>query len=173
MNMKANITEIYADARICAVINAYLKSSNISEPCNFNEVEGNIITICHGNLKKTYATPVKLGEILDQLKINNNKNSDLIYFKNGKLDTHQGIFTSEVKGQIDLTEKEVAILSLLHIHNRKIVTRAELLKTVWNYADCVETHTLETHIYRLRQKIEENPANPQILITRGDGYSLA
>ncbi len=54
----------------------------------------------------------------------------------------------------------------------KPVSREELLTEVWGYNAQVTTHTLETHIYRLRQKIEPNPATAAILVTEGGGYKL-
>ena len=73
---------------------------------------------------------------------------------------------------IRLTEKETAILVFLARAGGRPVTRQALLDEVWAYAEGVETHTLETHIYRLRQKIEENPASPVCLLTLEDGYAL-
>lgn len=73
---------------------------------------------------------------------------------------------------IPLTEKEVMILSHLYHHNEKAISRQALLDAVWGYAQNVETHTLETHIYRLRQKIEDIPAEPRLLITEDEGYRL-
>ena len=72
---------------------------------------------------------------------------------------------------IKLTEKETAILKYLYVQ-RGDVAKDELLKAVWEYAEDVETHTLETHIYRLRQKIEDDPANPQMVVTTDNGYRL-
>ncbi len=73
---------------------------------------------------------------------------------------------------IRLTEKETAILVHLKAAPNQTLSRQSLLDKVWSYADGVETHTLETHIYRLRQKIEPNPSSPVLLLTQGDGYSL-
>jgi DNA-binding response OmpR family regulator len=78
------------------------------------------------------------------------------------------------RGQkIRLTEKETAILKYLYRAGDKVVTREILLHEVWGYNSGVTTHTLETHIYRLRQKIERRPAMAELLITEGGGYRLA
>lgn len=74
---------------------------------------------------------------------------------------------------VRLTEKECGILLLLHEKNGAVASRQELLDRIWRFAEGVETHTLETHVYRLRQKIEDDPAKPQRLLTEGDGYRLA
>jgi DNA-binding response OmpR family regulator len=75
-------------------------------------------------------------------------------------------------GKIRLTEKETAILKYLYRAERKVVTRDVLLEEVWGYNSGVTTHTLETHIYRLRQKVEKEPSNAQLLVTEGGGYKL-
>ncbi len=74
--------------------------------------------------------------------------------------------------KVRLTEKEVAILKYLYRMGEKVVTREVLLDEVWGYNSEVATHTLETHIYRLRQKIEPDPTNAQILVTEAGGYRL-
>ena len=76
-------------------------------------------------------------------------------------------------GKLRLTEKETAILRFLHRAGGQVVTRDTLLREVWGYNAAVTTHTLETHIYRLRQKIERDPANAQLLLTEAGGYKLA
>ena len=79
----------------------------------------------------------------------------------------------DAKGiKLRLTEKEAAILRFLHRADQQPVPREELLKHVWGYNANVTTHTLETHIYRLRQKIEDNPAEAQLLVTEAGGYRL-
>lgn len=74
--------------------------------------------------------------------------------------------------KIRLTEKETAILKFLHATNGT-VARERLLHEVWGYGPAVATHTLETHIYRLRKKIEPDPANASILLTEEGGYRLS
>lgn len=73
---------------------------------------------------------------------------------------------------IRLTEKENDILKFLYQNLKTIVSREILLHEVWGYNSKVTTHTLETHIYRLRQKIEIDPANACFLITETGGYRL-
>jgi DNA-binding response OmpR family regulator len=73
--------------------------------------------------------------------------------------------------KIRLTEKETNILKHLH-RSGNTVARETLLHEVWGYNPAVTTHTLETHIYRLRQKIESNPGAAQILVTESGGYRL-
>ena len=74
--------------------------------------------------------------------------------------------------RIRLTEKEAAILLYLHRAGGRAVPRAELLGEVWGYSNAVTTHTLETHIYRLRRKIEPEPQAAKLLLTEEGGYRL-
>jgi DNA-binding response OmpR family regulator len=74
--------------------------------------------------------------------------------------------------KIRLTEKETSILKFLYRAGEKVVSRDVLLHEVWGYNAGVTTHTLETHIYRLRQKIEKDPSNAEILVTETGGYKL-
>jgi DNA-binding response OmpR family regulator len=73
---------------------------------------------------------------------------------------------------IRLTEKEAAILKYLYRAGDSVVARDTLLHEVWGYNPAVTTHTLETHVYRLRQKIEDNPSEATILVTDAGGYRL-
>jgi DNA-binding response OmpR family regulator len=74
--------------------------------------------------------------------------------------------------KVRLTEKETSILKYLYRAGEKVVTREVLLTEVWGYNAGVTTHTLETHIYRLRQKIEKDPAKAELLVTEAGGYKL-
>ena len=74
--------------------------------------------------------------------------------------------------KIRLTEKETDILKFLLGANNAIVSRDVLLHEVWGYNAGVTTHTLETHIYRLRQKIEPDPAQVSLLVTEAGGYKI-
>lgn len=73
---------------------------------------------------------------------------------------------------IKLTEKEVSIIKYLYKSQDRIVSKNELLQEVWGYSPDVTTHTIETHIYRLRQKVEHDNPDAQIIITEEGGYLL-
>ncbi|MFN3646495.1 MAG: response regulator transcription factor [Gemmobacter sp.] len=75
--------------------------------------------------------------------------------------------------KVRLTEKETNILKYLYRAGQQVVARDVLLHEVWGYNAGVTTHTLETHIYRLRQKIEPDPSNARLLVTESGGYKLA
>ncbi len=75
--------------------------------------------------------------------------------------------------RIRLTDKECAILKFLYRAGGKPVARQVLLNEVWGYNSAVTTHTLETHVYRLRQKIEPDPSQVRLLLTETGGYKIA
>lgn len=82
------------------------------------------------------------------------------------------LLIDEKGSKIRLTEKETSILKYLYRSGDKVVSRELLLHEVWGYNAGVTTHTLETHIYRLRQKIEKDPSNAELLVTETGGYKL-
>src|SRR5690554_3834227 len=84
----------------------------------------------------------------------------------------QKLMTDAKGARIRLTEKEASIIKYLYRAGEKVVTRDVLLEEVWGYNSGVTTHTLETHVYRLRQKIERDPSNAEILVTESGGYKL-
>ena len=128
-----------------------------------------------------FVKPVRVGAVLDSIdrilrQGRSQKQPQTISFAGGwVLDT---LYNTLQKGpetterDVRLTEKEKDILVLLHQHTGESVSREALLQNIWAYVEGVETHTLETHIYRLRQKIEQDPATPQILLTTETGYQL-
>jgi DNA-binding response OmpR family regulator len=123
-------------------------------------------------INKPFRYPVLLKSIETQLhkfkKSENTKYSigNYIFKPNSK------ILESNKKRSIRLTEKENNILKFLYKHIGNIVSRETLLHEVWGYNSKVTTHTLETHIYRLRQKIEDDPSEACFLITETGGYKL-
>lgn len=82
------------------------------------------------------------------------------------------LLLDEKGSKVRLTEKETAILKYLYRAGERPVSRDVLLHEVWGYNSGVTTHTLETHIYRLRQKIERDPSNAELLVTESGGYKL-
>ncbi len=83
------------------------------------------------------------------------------------------LLVDERQRKIRLTEKETSILKYLYRAGEKPVSREELLTEVWGYNAGVTTHTLETHVYRLRQKIEPEAQSVRLLLTETGGYRLA
>jgi DNA-binding response OmpR family regulator len=74
--------------------------------------------------------------------------------------------------KVRLTDKETSIIKYLYLAGQTVVGRDVLLDQVWGYNAGVTTHTLETHVYRLRQKIERDPSHAEILVTEPNGYRL-
>lgn len=72
---------------------------------------------------------------------------------------------------IKLTEKEVIILKYLYQMSPESASKEDLLENVWEYCADVTTHTIETHIYRLRQKVEQEGGS-QLILTENNGYRL-
>tara|TARA_B100001057_G_scaffold85931_1_gene81793 strand:- start:43 stop:726 length:684 start_codon:yes stop_codon:yes gene_type:complete len=82
------------------------------------------------------------------------------------------VLTLGEKTKVELTEKEAAILKCLIGAGEEAVDRDTLLKQVWNYSPNVTTHTLETHIYRLRQKLEIDASIPRLIISKDGGFTI-
>jgi len=82
------------------------------------------------------------------------------------------ILKTHDNNEINLTEKETDILMFLYHTVKDVVPRDILLHEIWGYNNSITTHTLETHIYRLRQKIERNPSMAELLVTERGGYRL-
>jgi len=123
------------------------------------------------------AKPFRLGELLARLRAHLRQHE---HSEDALLAIGPYVFKPNVKMLVDekankkirLTEKETAILKYLYRAEKKAVSRETLLGEVWGYNAGVTTHTLETHVYRLRQKIEKDPAKAQILLTDAGGYKL-
>ena len=76
-----------------------------------------------------------------------------------------------LKNYIILTEKEVQLLELL-LNNQKPISKDNILSSVWNYSSDADTHTVETHIYRLRKKIIDKFMDEKFILNNKDGYYL-
>jgi DNA-binding response OmpR family regulator len=122
--------------------------------------------------------PFRLGVLLARLRahIRQHERSDDAVFTIGPYSFQPGaklLLEAETNKKVRLTDKEAAILKYLYRTGGKVIGRDVLLDEVWGYNAGVTTHTLETHVYRLRQKIEEDPSNARILLTEPGGYRLA
>lgn len=122
---------------------------------------------------KPFKFPVLLARIRAQLR--QHEQSEDAVFAVGPYSFRPGgkLLVDAAERKIRLTEKETNILKFLYRAGGRTVERDILLREVWGYNAGVTTHTLETHIYRLRQKIEPEPSNAQILVTETGGYRLA
>jgi DNA-binding response OmpR family regulator len=123
------------------------------------------------------AKPFRLGELLARLRAQLRifENSEDAVFTIGPYTFRPAAKLLQEPARnrrIRLTEKEAAILKFLYRAGSRPVARQVLLNEVWGYNAAVTTHTLETHIYRLRQKIEPDPSNARLLVTEGGGYRL-
>ena len=122
---------------------------------------------------KPYKFSVLLARIRAQLRTH--EQSEGAVFRLGAYEFRPAnkVLVDSQHRKIRLTEKETNILKYLYRAGEKPVSREELLAEVWGYNAGVTTHTLETHVYRLRQKIETDPANARLLLTEAGGYRLA
>jgi DNA-binding response OmpR family regulator len=120
--------------------------------------------------------PFKFNVLLARIRahLRSHEASEDAVFKVGPYDFRPGtkLLQSAAGKRVRLTDKETAILKYLYRSGPKAVSRDELLKEVWGYNAAVTTHTLETHIYRLRQKIEADAQAPKLLLTETGGYRL-
>ena len=121
---------------------------------------------------KPFKFAVLLARIRAQLR--QHEASEDAVFQIGRYTFRPGakLLVGEKGSKLKLTEKETAILRFLYRAGREVVGRDTLLAEVWGYNAQVTTHTLETHIYRLRQKIEANPSEARLLLTEAGGYKL-
>jgi DNA-binding response OmpR family regulator len=124
-------------------------------------------------IAKPFKLSVLLARLRAQLRIFENSEDAIFIIGPYTFRPASKILMEPSKGRrIRLTEKEAAILKFLYRAGTRSVARQILLNEVWGYNAAVTTHTLETHIYRLRQKIEPDPANARLLVTEGGGYRL-
>lgn len=120
--------------------------------------------------------PFKFGVLLARIRahLRSHEQSEDATFEIGpyQFQPAQKLLIDGEEKKIRLTEKETSILKYLYRVGERPVPRDVLLNEVWGYNAAVTTHTLETHVYRLRQKIEPDPANASLLITESGGYKL-
>jgi DNA-binding response OmpR family regulator len=122
---------------------------------------------------KPFRFNVLLARIRVQLRSHEQSENAIFHLGPYEFRPAQKLLLDAAKKKVRLTEKETNILKYLYRAGGKAVARDELLAEVWGYNAGVTTHTLETHIYRLRQKIEPDDASARQLLTEAGGYRLA
>jgi DNA-binding response OmpR family regulator len=121
---------------------------------------------------KPFRFPVLLARIRAQLRQHEQSEDAVFQLGPYTFKPAMKLLETEDQKKIRLTEKETNILKFLYRAQAGVVARDVLLHEVWGYNAGVTTHTLETHIYRLRQKIEPDPSNARLLVTESGGYRL-
>jgi DNA-binding response OmpR family regulator len=138
--------------------------------------DADVVTGLDAGANDYVAKPFKFAVLLARIRaqLRSHEASEDAVFKIGPYTFRPGakMLVSERGSKLKLTEKETAILRFLYRAGQKVVSRDILLQEVWGYNSAVTTHTLETHVYRLRQKIESNPSSARILVTEPGGYKL-
>jgi DNA-binding response OmpR family regulator len=138
--------------------------------------EADVVRVLNAGAVDYLMKPLRLNELVARIKAQLRvfDASEHATFMIGQYSFHPAakLLTDRAGRRLRLTGKEVDILKFLYRADTRTATRAILLDEVWGYNAGVSTHTLETHIYRLRQKIETDPANCQMLITEQGGYRL-
>ena len=123
-------------------------------------------------IPKPFKFPVLLARIRAQLRQHEQSEDAVFQLGPYTFKPAMKMLIDEREKKIRLTEKETNILKYLYRATDGVVARDVLLHEVWGYNAGVTTHTLETHIYRLRQKIEPDPSNARLLVTESGGYRL-
>ena len=121
---------------------------------------------------KPFKFPVLLARMRAQLRQHEQSEDAIFTLGPYTFKPAMKMLVTEDERKIRLTEKETNILKFLYRSTDGVVPRDILLHEVWGYNAGVTTHTLETHIYRLRQKIEPDPSNVRLLVTESGGYRL-
>ena len=123
-------------------------------------------------ITKPFKFPVLLARLRAQLRTHEQSEDAVFQLGPYTFKPAMKMLVDDKDKKVRLTEKETNILKFLYRATDGVVPRDVLLHEVWGYNAGVTTHTLETHIYRLRQKIEPDPANARLLVTESGGYRL-
>ena len=132
------------------------------------------------SIRREFSTPARLGALMDWVSSQIKRQESQTLWQERSIGVHyfkpaENLFMRAnkdgAKDNIILTDKETALIQCL-AQNPDGFSKEELYQALWQYHPDVETHTAETHIYRLRQKIEPDPSRPQILITKDGKYQL-
>jgi len=160
--LKDSLNEIFEDVEGYELV-LDEKGSDLTL-CDFESSHGKTITLSEGK-------PITFESLLRLIEKHRAQDSFTVarFSYNPRLRILEDI---EVQNSQTLTEKEGALLLYFWKRKGKEVGRDCLIKDIWGYHEDVDSHTLETHIYRLRQKIEEDPKSPELLVTTPGGYLL-
>jgi len=157
-----------------------MRRSNISSPIIMltgADTDADTILGLDAGANDYVTKPFRIGVLLARIRahIRQHERSDDALFTIGPYTfqpANKLLLHNDNGQKVRLTDKETAILKFLYRAGDKIVGRDILLDEVWGYNAGVTTHTLETHVYRLRQKIEIDPSNAALLVTEPGGYRL-
>jgi DNA-binding response OmpR family regulator len=143
-------------------------NSNRSKICSSN----------NQNLSNKYDAFLEIPSSLKEINITvENVAAKKIFSKNSSIQIKKYLLNknekklSNINNEIILTEKEIQLLELF-LNNKKPISKDKILSSVWNYSSDADTHTVETHIYRLRKKINDKFSDENFIVNTKDGYSL-
>ena len=130
------------------------------------------------NLSNNFDDFIELPSSLKEINFSvENVAAKKVFSKNSSIEIKKYFLNKNEKklrkndSEIILTEKEIQLLELF-LNNKKPISKDEILSSVWNYSSDADTHTVETHIYRLRKKINDKFSDEKFIINTKDGYSL-
>lgn len=132
-----------------------------------------LLTEINTNNFKSLTLPARIGAVIDMAKsLVDEGKEPLLYHLDDKIFSPEMQTLSVKEKKEMLTQKEVEILLCLIDGGKKGQSKNYLMEHVWGQRADLDTHTIETHIYRLRQKLEQDPNEPKILLTTNGGYQL-
>jgi len=141
----------------------------------------NSLKICASNNKNSsnnYDAFLEIPSFLKEINsVVENVAAKRIFSKNSSIEIKKYLLNKNEKklsnnnNEIILTEKEIQLLELF-LNNKKPISKKKILSSVWNYSSNADTHTVETHIYRLRKKINDKFSDEDFIVNTKDGYSL-
>ena len=167
-NLKLDVILFHVEALLDKKNNEILNDNNCLKVCAFNTKK------LSSDYDAYLELPASLKEINDTVE---NVAAKKIFSNNSSIQIKKYILNKNEKklyknnDQIILTEKEIQLLELF-LGNKKPISKDKILSSVWNYSTDADTHTVETHIYRLRKKINEKFSDENFIINTKDGYSL-
>jgi len=179
---RESITILLLDSALISkeMNNFFIKFSHIKKKCSlflfYAREEKQLIK---GNypISQKFLKPIKIETVFTFVKkylLDTKQDKKRIILNGFQLLIHErAILDAENKVKVYLTEKEAQMLAYLGRHKNRKVYRQELLSDVWNYGNEITTHTLETHIYRLRKKLTSFNSKIKIIATKDGGYLLS